>query len=76
MGFSLRLINVAVVEVIVLQIADVFLAPSFDLRCQFSSICLFDRCDADKRCGSDVTQIGRYLLIGCKGMLDVDVRHA
>src|SRR5580700_12008040 len=46
-----------------------------DLLRYFFSIRLLGRRNADIRRGRDMTQLRRFLLIGCEGLLDVNVNH-
>jgi hypothetical protein len=47
-----------------------------DLLRDFLSVRLLIRCNADIRRGRDMTQIGRYLFIGCERLFDNYMDHA
>ena len=47
-----------------------------DLLRHFFSIRLLGGRDADIRRGRDMTQIRRYLFIGCEGLLDINMDYA
>src|SRR6202040_1386739 len=47
-----------------------------DLLRYFFSIRLLSRRNADIRRGRDMTQIRRYLLIGCEWLFEINVDHA
>ena len=47
-----------------------------DMLCYFFSIRMLSLRNTDIRRGRDITQIRRYLIIGCERLLDINVNNA